>query len=136
MQTLESTPKQRQVIHILCGYDAERKADLINQFSDGRTTTSLELSKSEAKQLINTLTESWARFDKNNAQHRYILSLCIQLGWEMQDARYGIVADLNRLSEFIKSKRSPVTIPLQKMDSDQCSKLISCLESMIKKHYK
>ena len=135
MQTLKTTPRQRQLIHILCGYDAERKADLIDQFSGGRTTTSMELTKSEAKQLINSLTESWAKFNKNNAQHRYILSLCIQLGWRKHDEKYGSVADLERLSNFLKSKRSPVDLPLQQMNSDQCSKLISCLESMIKKHY-
>lgn len=129
-----STPSQRQLIHKLCNYDAELKQDLVHQFSNGRTTTSLELTEKESNHLIYAL-QNWANFNSGNTQHRYILSLCIQKGWCKHHQKYGQVADLNRLSDFLKSKRSPVRKPLLQMNKTECSKIISCLESMTIKHH-
>lgn len=129
-----STPSQRYLIHRLCNYDAELKKELVSQFSDGRTTTSLELTEKEANHIIYRL-QNWANFDSGNSQHRYILSLCIQKGWTRHSDKYGQIADLERLSGFLKSKRSPVRMPLLQMTKTECSKIISCLESMTVKHY-
>lgn len=128
-----STPSQRQLIHRLCNYDAELKQDLVSQYSQGRTTTSMELTEQEANHIIYSL-QHWARFDSGNSQHRYILSLCIQNGWSRTHWKFGQVADIDRLSNFLKSNRSPVRKPLQQMTKAECSKIISCLESMITKH--
>lgn len=134
LEASPSTPSQRRLLHQLCGYNAELKADLVHQFSNGRTTTSLELTQKECNHLIYSL-QNWANFDTNNTQHRYILSLCIQKGWTKQSQKYGQIADLNKLSNFLKSKRCPVRKPLMQMDKTECSKIISCLESMTLKHY-
>lgn len=130
----QSTPTQRRIIHQLCNYDAELKKELVHQFSNGRTTTSLELTEKESNHLIHAL-QNWGNFNSGNTQHRYILSLCIQKGWSKHHQKYGQVADLKRLSDFLKSKRSPVRKPLLQMNKTECSKIINCLESMTVKHH-
>src|SRR5690606_20818993 len=95
-----------------------------------------ELTEAQAAKLINSLQVNWAVVDKYNQQHKYILSLLMQIGWRKQSDRYGTVADLNRLSDFLKSKKSPLNPhlkPLQDMDHKETSKLISCFESMLTK---
>ncbi|MDB0601101.1 hypothetical protein PL373_08065 [Tenacibaculum maritimum] len=44
---------------------------------------------------------TYAFFDKNNEQHKYILSLCQQLGWTKDHPKWGKVSDLERLGRFI-----------------------------------
>lgn len=78
----------------------------------------------------------WAFFDKNNSQHRNILSLCRQAQWVKQHDRYGEVADLERLQSFLKSDKSPVKKPLKEMDKQELSKIIVALEGIVKHRYK
>ena len=98
---------------------------------------------SPKKQLENILTgrgtkgqDNWGFFDKNNQQHKAVLSQLRQLQWTTKSERWGEVADINRLSEFLKSDKSPVKKPLKKMDPQEVSKIIECLKSMITKKYK
>lgn len=79
--------------------------------------------------------DNWAVFNKDNQQHRYILSLCIQMGWSVTSERYGEVADLNRLSNWLKSNLSPIVKPLKDMEPNELSKIVSALESMNGKHH-
>lgn len=95
------------------------------------------------KQLENIVTgrrpvgkDNWGLFDKENAQHKSVLSQLRQLQWTTKSERWGEVADINRLSEFLKSERSPVNKPLKEMDKQDVSKIIECLKSMITKKYK
>lgn len=80
--------------------------------------------------------ENWAFFDKNNKQHKQILSLAIQAGWSLHNDRYGEVADLKRLSDFLKSDKSPVKKPLKEMETKELSKIIYALEQIVKHEYK
>lgn len=132
---LVASPAQRKYIHQLCNYDSELKQELVHQFSKGRTTTSTELTQTEAQALIDSLQVHWARFRKNNRQHMYIVSLLRQMGWTQTSDRYGIIADMDRLSDFLKSKRSPIRKPLQQMTTEETTTLINCLESMLGKKF-
>lgn len=78
----------------------------------------------------------WGFFDKNNLQHKAVLSQLRQLQWTTTSKRWGEVADINRLSDFLKSERSPVQKPLTKMEPEEVSKIIECLKSMVTKKYK
>ena len=78
----------------------------------------------------------WGAFDAKNQQHKYILSLCQQLGWTRPHTKYGSVADLGRLGRWLASEKSPVRKPLTRMEPKDLSKIISALESMIQKEYK
>jgi hypothetical protein len=83
-----------------------------------------------------TNTENWGLFDNNNQQHKTILSLLRQAQWTVPNGRWGEVADINRLSEFLKSDKSPVKKPLKKMESKEVSIIIVALEGIVKSKYK
>ena len=80
--------------------------------------------------------ENWGLFDKNNKQHLTLLSQLRTLQWTISSTKWGEVADLERLSEFLKSDKSPINHPLKKMDTKEVSKIIECFKSMITKKYK
>lgn len=79
---------------------------------------------------------NWGLFDKNNLQHKTLLSQLRTLQWTIKNDKWGEVADLQRLSDFLKSDRSPVKKPLKNMEPIEVSKIISCFESMVNKSYK
>ncbi|HCY83155.1 MAG TPA: hypothetical protein DHV22_16910 [Xanthomarina gelatinilytica] len=127
---------QRKQLYKLFKYDKETEALHVSHVTNNLGTTAKDLSIDQAAQLIQSLTKNWAVFNINNNQHKYILSLLRQLDWTTIHEKYGVVADMNRLSAFLKSKKSPVPKPLQDMTLQETSKPIVCLESMIIKTYK
>lgn len=81
-------------------------------------------------------TENWAIFDKANTQHKTILSLLRQAQWVVPHPRHGEVADLARLSAFLKSDKSPINKPLKSMTTEETSKIIEALKGIVKSKYK
>ena len=79
---------------------------------------------------------NWGLFDKNNQQHKTILSLLRQAQWVVPNVKWGEVPDINRLSEFLKSDKSPVNKPLKKMEPSEVSKIIEALKGIVKSKYK
>lgn len=78
----------------------------------------------------------WGLFDNKNQQHRTVLSRLRTLQWVVPSEKWGEIPDINRLSEFLKSDKSPVNKPLKDMEEKEVSKIIACLDSMITKYYK
>jgi hypothetical protein len=72
----------------------------------------------------------------NNQQHKTILSLLRQAQWVVPNGKWGEVPDINRLSEFLKSDKSPVNKPLKKMEPLEVSKIIEALKGIVKSKYK
>lgn len=133
---IQSTSSQRKDLYRLFGYCKETEAMHIIAITNGKGKTAKDITMAQANQLKNKLTTHWAIFHKENKQHKYILSLLNQLQWTKEHPTNGTIADMSRLSSFLKSKKSPVPKPLQDMCAKETSKLITCLESMIKKLYK
>ena len=79
---------------------------------------------------------NWGLFDKNNQQHKTLLSLLRQAQWTIPNERWGEVADLPRLSDFLKSDKSPIKKPLKKMEPWEVSKIIEALKGIVKSKYK
>ena len=79
---------------------------------------------------------NWGLFDKKNKQHLTLLSQLRTLQWVKKSEKWGEVADLDRLSDFLKSDKSPVKKPLKDMDKTEVTKIIECLKSMVRKKYK
>lgn len=79
---------------------------------------------------------NWGLFDKTNQQHRTLLSLLRQAQWVVPSDKWGEVPDITRLSDFLKSNRSPVNKPLKKMESEEVSKIIEALKGIVKSKYK
>lgn len=118
--------------------DKEQKAQLVQQYTgDWSKTSTKDLTIEQANQIIVRFGgqpiqyENWALFDAKNGAHRNILSLCMQLGWQVyNEDKKAYYADLYRLSEWLKSKKSPVKKPLKQMVKLELSKIIYALEKM------
>jgi hypothetical protein len=132
---MKAITSQRKQLYKLFGYNSDTEAVHVKHITGDQTKVAAsDLSMIQANDLINSLTTNWAFFDKNNTQHSNVLSLCHQLGW-VQDANPRFV-DLQRLSNWFKSFRSPVQKPLQAMEPKEVSKVIFALEQMLGKKYK
>ncbi|PWA10946.1 hypothetical protein [Flavobacterium laiguense] len=79
---------------------------------------------------------NWGLFDKNNQQHKTILSLMRQAQWTVPNGKWGEVADMPRLSDFLKSDKSPINKPLKKMEPYEVSKIIEAFKGIVKSKYK
>ncbi|QQV91547.1 hypothetical protein Peternella1_11 [Winogradskyella phage Peternella_1] len=132
----QSTSQQRRDLYKLFGYCKDAETMHVQHITNGKGKIAKDLSMAQANELKKKLVTNWAKFSITNQQHKYILSLLIQLSWSKQDSKFGEIADMARLSSFLKSKKSPVPKPLQEMSPTETSKLISCLESMVAKSYK
>ena len=155
MKSIKSKPKasaagaskfQKKSIYRLSGYKKDIKEEWVQwATNDPSKISTNDLSFEQANKIIRqaggtpfankNAEDNWGTFNNKNGQHRYILSLCRQLNWVINSDKYGKVADLNRLSNFLKSDRSPVKKPLQKMSPAEVSKIITALESIIKSNY-
>lgn len=133
-----STKAQRQLIMGLCRYNVEHKASAVLSISNGRTESLSELFSSEAHRLIkrlqgekqSTATPRHLQFDLSNSKHRYILSLCQQLGWSKQTKKHTSVADMEKLNNWLLSERSPVKQCLMDIPYVQLSKVVYALEQI------
>lgn len=141
---MKATKDQKQAIYRLSGYRPDTKEEWVQWATGDESKTSTnDLTFDQANKIITQAGgtpykgrgDNWAYFDKENGQHKYILSLCRQLGWTTHHERFGKVVDLTRLSNWLKSNRCPVSKPLKKMDASQCSRIIAALEAMITKGY-
>ncbi|MDM1513568.1 hypothetical protein [Myroides odoratimimus] len=147
---MTATKEQKKAIRRNCKYDVNIKEELVQWATEDNSKTSLnDLSFEQAQKILSVQegnrkqlarnkeqrTENWGLFDKSNSKHRYILSLLRQLGLTIE-FKGRDVADINKLSEWLKSERSPVKKPLKKMNSVELSKIIGALEGMMKKRYK
>ena len=79
---------------------------------------------------------NWGLFDKNNQQHKTILSLLRQAQWVVPNGKWGEVPDISRLSDFLKSDKSPVNMPLKDMKPEEVSKIIEAFKGIVKSKYK
>lgn len=136
---LKASKSQKQRIAILTKGDKDLKKMLVQQVTgDASITSTNQLTHSQANQIIHQLGgkpivyDNWAYFDKTKPSHMQILSLCIQYGWSVPHPTRGEIADLGKLSEWLKSDpKCPVHRRLKDMSPDQVSKIIVALEAMI-----
>ncbi len=142
------TKEQIITIHVLLPErikrDAEAKEELLMAMTGNpeiRSTTKLTFD--EANDLIASLGgkrhsyDHWAIFDRNNDQHRYIMSLMIQVGWSNYEVNLGRhLADMKHLSEFLKSEKSPCQKKLKDMNVLETSRVIRALEGILKHNLK
>jgi hypothetical protein len=145
---MKATSFQIQKLHSLLPEavknDQHQKAMLVTQYTNSPVLKSTkDLSFEQANELIVRYGgkalhyDNWAFFDFKNTQHRYMLSLLIQLGWSYYSAKQQkTISDLYRFSEWLKSEKSPVQKPLKEMNQTECSKILGALESMLSKTLK
>lgn len=135
------SPAQIRTIHTLLPAhlkDPELKAELVASFTeDPARHSTKDLNFHEAEDLIyflktgkNATYAHWATFDKANKQHRYILSLCHQIGW-VRPATGRMVADLESLGRWLR-KYGYLHKSLQEYNSRELPKLVTQLEHVAK----
>lgn len=134
---MEATKHQKQIIHIVVPKPI--KEEMVQWATDDNDKISTsDLTFDQANEILKKFGKEphklafWATFDKNNAQHRYILSLCVQYGWWEKKLKYGRVANLDKLNEWLHDK-SPVKKALKNMAPDELTTVINALSSMMLK---
>lgn len=55
--------------------------------------------------------------------------------WTKPHPKYGEVADMKRLSDFLQSPLSPITKPLQDMENEELEKIIKAFKGIVKHTY-
>ena len=122
--------------------DREERLNFLSSHLGRLITTTKDLTTIEADELIYYLqtgkvkSSNWGYFDKKNDQHLNVLSLLRQANWTVPNERFGEVPDLERLSNFLKSPKSPINKALKAMKPTEVSKLIIALEGIVKHTHK
>ena len=129
-----------------CQYQVDIKNEWVQWITADINRTSLKsITQAQAKKiimaqegstLVNQPAENWAVFDKNNTKHKVILSLLYQMQWVKPSEKWGEVPDLDRLSNFLQSEKSPVKKKLKDMEPLELEKLIKALNGIVKHRYK
>jgi hypothetical protein len=140
---IPATKDQKAAIRRNCEYNVDIKEERVQWATGDVSKISLnDLSFEQAEKVIAQQTgnpvaraENWAKFDSKNPKHKMILSLCRQAQWTVPNDRHGEVADLARLSSWLKEK-SPIKKPLLKMDDIELEKVIKALKGVIKWKFK
>lgn len=136
---IPASSKQKQLIAILTKNDKELKAAfVVQQTKDEAKNSTNHLSHAQANVIIEQLGgkplvyDNWAFFDKTKKTHNIILVQCMFLGWHIPHQRHGKIADLGRLSEWLKN-HAPVKKRLLNMTPKELNKTIYALENMVLK---
>lgn len=146
--TTEQPITKHQINTIMrnCAYQVETKNEWVQWVTGDSSRTSLKsITHDQAIKIMHAQTgskplhepqENWGLFDKNNPRHKVILSLCRQAQWITFNEKFGEVADLDRLSNFLKSDKSPVQKKLTQMDDKEVEKIIKALSGIVKSRFK
>lgn len=123
-------PKQNSIFHMLItelGIDAEAKAEMVYDYTDGRTSSSSEMSEHEMQILINFLKVQ-KHTDTNIAdrKRKRVISQMIQAGYVNNGK-----ADMKAIESWgLKVFKKP----FNSLSIKELSKVITAAEN-VKKHY-
>ena len=134
------TPFQKNRIMQNCNYNLDIKNEWVQWVTGDNNKTSLRnITQAQAVRIIKQQTgsdssgavENWGAFDKNNSQHRYILSILRTANIVVKSEKWGEVPDTaGWLNRFLQSPKSPIKKPLKKMSPTEVSKIITALEGV------
>lgn len=131
-----------------CNYNVEMKDEWVQWVTNDNARTSLRsITHDQAIKIMHQQTgstdksrlvptDNWGLFDKTNKQHLTLLSQLRTAQWVIPHDKHGEVPDLDRLSHFLKSDKSPVNKPLKQMEPQEVSKIIEALKGIVKSKYK
>ena len=109
---------------------------------DVNRTSLKSLTQSQAVRILKAQTgtepqaDNWGLFDKDNRQHLTLLAYMRTAQWTTPNGKHGEVADIERLSEWLKSDKSPVNKPLKKMQPWEVSKIIEAFKGIVNSKFK
>lgn len=145
---MNATKSQKQIIHVTAP-TRDIKEELVQWACDDNDKISCnDLTFDQANAILvklgckphwaykNPEHMQYAKFDKNNEQHKRVLSALMTLGWTTSHPKWGRTADLDRFGKWLMSDKSPVRKPLMKMVTTEVTTIINALDSMTSKHFK
>lgn len=109
---------------------------------DVARTSLKSLTQAQAVRILKAQTgtepqeDNWGLFDKDNRQHLTLLAYMRTAQWTTPNGKHGEVADIERLSDWLKSDKSPINKPLKKMQPWEVSKIIEAFKGIVKSKYK
>lgn len=144
---MEITNKQIQQIQTIMNSrfsDREERLDYLSSYFKREILSTKELTFIEAENFIYFLNtgikgeSNWAFFNKHSFvnERKLLFSYLYQAQWVIKNEQHLEVPDLERLSNFLKSKKSPVNKPLKQFEKKDWSKLIACFRNIVKGTYK
>jgi hypothetical protein len=144
---MEITKTQiKQVQTILSGHklDRDERLDFISGQLNREVLSTKDLTQVEADELIyflntgKTSKANWAFFDKTKfiGERKLLWSYLYQAQWTIPHETLNEVPDLERLSNFLKSPKSPVKKPLKQWNKEEWSKMIIVFENIVKGTFK
>ena len=129
-KTLFSTLSKRGLMEI--------RHEICENLVQRRLSSLSDLTENEVAIIISDLgtDEDYGRVDFNNNRHRYILSLCYQIGWVRVHPRLGrVVVDNARLGRFIK-QRGKYKKPILQYTNSELGALIKAMELILENRMK
>lgn len=140
---LPITAFQIKEIRKNANFQEDIKEEWVQWVTGDVARTSLKsLTQAQAVRIIKAQTgtepqeDNWGLFDKNNRQHLTLLAYMRTAQWTTPNGKHGEVADIERLSDWLKSELSPVKKPLKKMQPWEVSKIIEAFKGIVKSKYK
>jgi len=124
-------------------YQEETKNEWVQWVTADVNRTSLKsITQAQAKKIImaqegstpinQPKAENWGVFDKDNSQHKRIQANLRAANIVVQNGKWGEVADMTGwFARFLKSDKSPVKKPLNKMTPQEVSKIIVALDGVV-----
>ncbi len=139
------TPQQSQVLHALLAKLGimDGKAHLVRQFTNGRSSSSKDLTFAEAKDLIDSLNRqvpAKARAvhkpveDERKAMFRKIYHMAHELGWEvmgtdLRTGKPGLIVDMERINNWCLAYGG-FKKKLKEHSTEECRRLVTAFEQM------
>lgn len=140
---LPITAYQIKAIRKNCNFQEDIKEEWVQWVTGDVSRTSLKrLTQAQAVRIIKAQTgaepqeDNWGLFDKENKQHLTILAQMRTAQWVIPNDKYGEVPDIERLSDFLKSEKSPINKSLKQMQPWELSKVIEAMKGIVKSKYK
>ncbi|MBP4139979.1 hypothetical protein [Flavobacterium geliluteum] len=148
---LPITTHQINTINRNCQWNVGMKEEWVQWVTGDVNRTSLKsLTQAQAVKVIRQQTgephpqplpkgegsDNWGYFDSKNRQHLTLLAYMRTAQWTTENGKHGEVADIERLSDFLKSDKSPINKPLKNMEPWEVSKIIEAFKGIVKSKYK
>lgn len=148
---METTINKRQIQQIQINLkrshpERDERLNFMSEFLGREVKSTKDLTGIEADELLDCLyvgkyqRNNWASFnlktEKYRAERKKLFSLLHQAQWVKKNERHYEVPDLGRLSNFLKSQKSPVNKPLMDLTKNEWSKLIVCFTNIVRGTFK
>ncbi len=130
-RTLEQNKRLHQLITKLNLWP--HKAELVLQYTGGRTSKSHEMAVDECGSLINDLNAQDVNgIDKKNVMRRKIIGICHDMGWTREDGKI----DIELINGFLLSDKSSTKKTLNNLTEQELTKAIHQFEKLREYHLK